>query len=83
MEAQLLAPGAPFELCEEDVFGERVRVFKNGPPSLRALFDTARGRGDATFLVYEDERWSFAEDITGLRQALAAVCPDPIAGRPS
>ena len=26
-----------------------------------ALFDTARDRGEETFLVYEDERWSFTE----------------------
>ena len=57
----LTGPGAPFEIVEADVLGQRLRVFKNAPPSLRALFDTARARGDATFLVYEDERWSFAE----------------------
>jgi hypothetical protein len=29
IEAQLLAPRAPFELAEEEVLGERVRVFAN------------------------------------------------------
>jgi long-chain acyl-CoA synthetase len=61
--AALAAPGAPFESVESEVLGRRQRVFKNAPPTLRALFDLARTRGDAAFLVYEDERWSFAETM--------------------
>ena len=59
--AALTSPGAPFEIAEAEVRGQRLRVFKNSPPTLRALFDTARARGDAPFLVYEDERWSFGQ----------------------
>ena len=58
--ARLMGPGAPFEVEEADVLGQRLKVFKHCPPSLRALFDGTRGRGDAVFLVYEDEVWSFA-----------------------
>ena len=54
--AALTGPGARFEIAEREVLGQRIKVFENAPPSLRALFDTARARGDATFLVYEDER---------------------------
>src|SRR5262245_25210530 len=73
--AAVTAPGAPFEIVEGEARGQRMRVFKSGPPSLRALFDTARGRGDAPFLVYEDERWSFAEtmrQVDALGAALVA-----------
>ena len=66
-------PGAPFEIVEADVLGRRTKVFKNAPPSLRALFDTARGRGDETFLVYEDERWSFAETMARVDALGAAL----------
>ena len=60
----LTSPGAPFELTETEVRGQRLRTFKNSLPTLRALFDTARARGDAAaFLVYEDERWSFSETM--------------------
>ena len=59
--AAVTGPGGAFEIVEAEIAGQKCRVFKNAPPSLRALFDTARQRGDATFLVYEDERWSFAE----------------------
>jgi long-chain acyl-CoA synthetase len=59
--AAVTAPGERFEVEAIEVDGIAVRAFKNAPPNLRALFDTARARGDETFLVYEDERWSFAE----------------------
>jgi long-chain acyl-CoA synthetase len=71
--AAVTGPGAPFATVEIELAGQRVRVFENGPPSLRALFDTARGRGDAPFLVYEDERWSFADSMTRVDALGAAL----------
>ena len=59
--AAVTAPGERFETETVDIAGVPTTVFVNGPRSLRDVFDTARARGDATFLVYEDERWSFAE----------------------
>ncbi len=58
--ATLTAAGGPFELEEVDVFGIPTNVFKRAPQTLRDFVGTARARGDADFLVYEDERWSFA-----------------------
>lgn len=55
----LTAPGAPFEVAEAEVHGRRMRVWKHAAPSLRALLDLSRLHGDKTFLVYEDERFSF------------------------
>lgn len=56
----LTAPGAPFATQEVDVEGRPTLVFERTPPSLRTLFASARERGDAEFLVYEDERWPFS-----------------------
>ena len=70
--AAVTAPGERFEMEEIAVFGNPTRVFKNAPPSLKAIFDTARSRGDDTFLVYEDERWSFA-DVMAAVDGLAAA----------
>jgi len=70
--AQATKPGGMFELADAEVDGQRVRVFKNAPPSLRHLFSAARARGEATFLVYEDERWSFA-DVMAKVDALGAA----------
>ncbi len=41
--------------------GVPTRTWKNAPPSLRAVLDLSLQHGDATFLVYEDERTTFAE----------------------
>jgi long-chain acyl-CoA synthetase len=61
IEAALLAPGAPFETVWDSVLGERMRVFRERPASLRALLEASRGFGDAEYLVCEGERISFAE----------------------
>jgi len=71
--AATTGPGGPFEIVEADVLGRRMKVFKNAPPSLRALFDGARKRGDEIFLVYEDERWSFAETMARVDALGAAL----------
>jgi len=54
------APGGPFEVVEVERDGGPSRTFKNAPSDLRQLFDTARGL-EGTFIVYEDEDWTFAE----------------------
>jgi long-chain acyl-CoA synthetase len=57
--AALTAPGMPHALLESTALGRQVRVFTNGPASLRALYeDTA---SDLPFLVYQDERLTFRE----------------------
>jgi long-chain acyl-CoA synthetase len=63
------APGQPFEVIEVERDGVTNRVFKNAPANLREFFDSSRGL-DATFLVYEDEEWSFA-DVMAEADALA------------
>jgi long-chain acyl-CoA synthetase len=70
--AAVTAPGERYELEMIDIDGRPVRAFKNAPPSLREIFASARARGEETFLVYEDERWSFAEVMTHV-DALGAL----------
>lgn len=55
----LTATGEPYELEEVEQYGEICRAFMNGPRTLRELFDEARS--NETFVVYEDERYSFNE----------------------
>jgi long-chain acyl-CoA synthetase len=59
--ATLTAPGQMFEMEELDIRGVATRTWKNAPASLRTVLDLSLGHGDAAFLVYEDERTSFAE----------------------
>lgn len=60
-ESVLTAPGSPFEIAVEDVQGVPTKVFRHAPPSLLAIWEMTAAHGDKPFLVYEDERYSFAE----------------------
>jgi long-chain acyl-CoA synthetase len=57
----LTGPGALFEIAEKEIRGVRTRIWKNAPASLRIVLEQSRLHGEKTFLVYEDERKSFAE----------------------
>jgi long-chain acyl-CoA synthetase len=59
---KVTGPGQLFEVVEAPVDGRRVRVFANAPTNLGQLFAGSRG-DDTEFLVYEDERWTFAETM--------------------
>ena len=73
--AQVTAAGERYELETIDVGGVEVRAFKHAPASLREIFHAARARGDQTFLVYEDERWTFTEVMRHV-DAMAALLVD-------
>lgn len=57
--AALTGPGAPYEIEHIEARGRRIRAFKAAPTSLRALYEETVS--DAPFLVYGDERLSFAQ----------------------
>jgi long-chain acyl-CoA synthetase len=59
--SQLVRPGQPFEVGETEICGLATRVWKNCPPTLRSILELSKGFGEATFLVYEDERMTFTE----------------------
>ncbi|MGI9579302.1 MAG: class I adenylate-forming enzyme family protein [Microthrixaceae bacterium] len=73
--AAVTAPGQRFEVALQDVAGRDMPVFANAHRTLRELFDSARPHGEATFLVYEDERWTFEETLANV-DALAAALVD-------
>src|SRR6476620_7323049 len=73
--AAVTAPGQRYETERTSIRGIEYTVFRNCPPSLRELFGTARDRGDDTFLVYEDERWSFTDTMAAV-DALGATLVD-------
>ena len=56
---QLTAPGEILEMAEVTIRGVATRVWKNAPPSLPAVLTMSRKHGDADFMVYEEDRWSF------------------------
>ena len=80
--AQLTATGQPFELIPGQVFGRECLRFKNAPATLHDLF--ADARSDAPFIVYNDERMSFAETYAAAARPVDCVAGSPhhaLAGR--
>ena len=77
VEAQLLAPGAPFELEEAEAFGAPVRMFANRARSLRDLLLRAREFNDLEYMVFRDgdleRRYTFGEHERLVASASAAL----------
>ncbi len=70
--AAVSAPGQPFEVVNRAVDGVEYRVFKNAPATVRQYFDQLRG-DERTFIVYEDEEWTFEQvkvEVDALAHAL-------------
>ena len=59
--ASLTAPGAPFGWTVREVGGVPVRVYDNAIPDMRAVWTMSASHGDKDYLVYGDERYSYAE----------------------
>jgi acyl-CoA synthetase (AMP-forming)/AMP-acid ligase II len=72
---ELTAPGAQFATTTIDVRGVPITVFESALPSMRSVWEMARGYGDRDYVVYEDERYTFAEADAIIR-ALAARLVD-------
>jgi acyl-CoA synthetase (AMP-forming)/AMP-acid ligase II len=70
--AELTAEGAPFAWSETEVRGMTMRTFDAAPPNMRVLWESSAAHGDATYLVYEDESYTYAEAHAIVR-ALAEV----------
>ena len=72
IRAQLLAPGAPFELETVTHLGREVRAYKKAFTQLSDLINAGRAHSEREFIVYGTERWTF-------QRFFAAV--DALAGR--
>jgi long-chain acyl-CoA synthetase len=69
---ELMAPGGTFAVSEIDVRGVPIKVFAAAPPNMRVVWQMAAGHGDKDYIVYEDERFTYAQIDTQVR-ALAHV----------
>lgn len=66
----ITAPGQPHEMMDREVYGQTFRAFKHAPQNLRELY--TQNISDATFVVFNEERYSFAE-IWSLASALGSA----------
>ncbi len=72
---ELTAPGAQFGTTVIEVRGVPVKVFESPLPTMRTVWELARGYGDRDYIVYEDERLTYGE-ADALIRALAARLVD-------
>ena len=59
--AELTAPGQMFEIAEIDIRGVTNRTYANAPGTLKDVWAMAAGHGDKEYLVYKDERCTYAQ----------------------
>lgn len=60
-KAELTGPGGTFEIVEADVLGNRIRTYKNAPPSVRELWLSTIAFADRPYLIYADETLTYGE----------------------
>ncbi|MEO1642444.1 MAG: class I adenylate-forming enzyme family protein [Pseudomonadota bacterium] len=59
--AGLAASDSPLHLADGEVYGVPMKVYDKAPPTVRFILEMAEPQfGDADFIVYEDERVTFA-----------------------
>ncbi len=59
--AEMTSDGEMFAIHETEVRGEKLKAYAMAPPSLRDLWLLSAGFADRDYIVYQDERWTYAE----------------------
>jgi len=59
--AQLTGEGGPFEIETVEIGGVPLRAYKNAPRDMRQVWLGTAPHGDADYIVYQDERITFAQ----------------------
>ena len=59
--AEMTAPGQMFSIAEVEVGGYPVKAWAMAPNSLRDIWLSSAGHANADYLVYQGERWTYAQ----------------------
>ena len=77
---EMMAPGQMFETTEVEVRGQALRAWKAAPATLRDFWAMTAGHADKDYIVYQDERWTYAEahqEVNRIANWLAANGVEP------
>ncbi|MEM9395935.1 MAG: class I adenylate-forming enzyme family protein [Pseudomonadota bacterium] len=77
---EMTSPGQMFSVHRQEVFGNSILCYENAPASLRDLWMLSAGHGDSDYLVYQDERLTYAQShkqTAALASELAAMGVGP------
>ena len=77
--AELDAPGSPFATHMTTIRGVPAKSYVAAPPHMRAIWETTAVHGDKDYLVYEDERYSYAEIHAQVRKLAAHLVANGVA----
>ncbi|WP_417449665.1 class I adenylate-forming enzyme family protein [Kordiimonas sp.] len=72
----LTKPGTPFTTGEIEIDGIKHTAFLNQPPSLRDAFMMFLGHADKEFLVYGEDRYTYAQAVAMASQFSQALAED-------
>jgi acyl-CoA synthetase (AMP-forming)/AMP-acid ligase II len=73
---RLTGPGGPFELVDDQVFGEPMRVFADRPGSLREVLAASAAHGDRLAMAFSDGREITFEQFVDQVASVAAYLRD-------
>ncbi len=68
---QLTADGAQYSWSVQDIRGVPTRCYDNAPSNIREVWELSAAHGDAEYLVFEDERRTYAEIHDEVRRLAA------------
>ncbi len=69
--AELDATGSPFATTTIEVRGVKLKAYASAPPNMRAIWEASAAHADKDYLVYEDERYTYAEIHAQVRKLAA------------
>ncbi|MCB0991834.1 MAG: acyl--CoA ligase, partial [Acidimicrobiales bacterium] len=69
---QLTAEG-PFAITTTEVRGIPLRAYAAAPPNMRFVWEMSAAHGDAEYIVYNDERYSYADTHARVRSLAHAL----------
>ncbi len=76
---ELTGPGGAFEIVEAAVLGNRLRTYKNAPPSVREFWLSTMQFADRPYLVYGDDRLTYAQTHAQVNAVAAWLAEQRIA----
>ena len=68
-------------MSEIEVRGVPIRVFDSAMPTMRSIWELAQLRGDQPYVVFEDERYTYAEIGAQVRALAALLRERTVSGR--
>ena len=62
--AELTAADSMFAVQEIEVRGQKLKSFAAAPPSLRDVWQLTAGFAERDYMIYEDEKWTYAQAMS-------------------